>query len=304
MTAVASSPGAPAPRSRLNRGDSRWGLVYALPAILVLVVFIGYPFLSIVGHAFTRWNGYSEPEWIGLRNFEFLLRDPNFWNAIRNNVFFALSVPVQLALPLVLAFLIHTKIPGWRIFRWTFFLPAVYSTVVVGVLARLVLQADGPLNQALAAIGLGGLQQEWLGSAGTAMPAILVVLIWANFGYNTVLYLAGISGIDPQLPEAARIDGANSWQVLRHVYVPGLRRVMEIVLVTSTITAFAWMFAYIFTITNGGPGFSTYVVEFFIYNNAFGFQRMGYASAIGLLLTLLISILGFVQIRILTKGAE
>jgi ABC-type sugar transport system permease subunit len=131
-----------------------------------------------------------------------------------------------------------------------------------------------------------------------------VVLIWANFGYNTVMYLAGISGIDPQLPEAARMDGANAWQVLRHVYVPGLRRVMEIVLVTSTITAFAWMFAYIFTITNGGPGFSTYVTEFYIYNNAFGFQRMGYASAIGLVLTVLISTLGFVQIRILTKGAE
>lgn len=290
--------------SRAGRGEGRWGIVYALPAILVVLVFIGYPFLSIVWHAFTRWNGYSDPEFIGLRNFEFLLQDPNFWSALRNNVFFALSVPIQLAIPLVLAFLIHNRIPGWRIYRWTFFLPAVYSTVVVGVLARLMLEADGPLNQGLAAVGLGGLQTEWLGSANTAMPAILVVLLWANFGYNTVMYLAGMSGIDPQLPEAARIDGATSWQVLRHVYVPGLRRVMEIVLVTSTITAFAWMFAYIFTITNGGPGFSTYVTEFYIYNNAFGFQRMGYASAIGLVLTLLISTLGLVQIRVLTKGAE
>ena len=209
-----------------------------------------------------------------------------------------------MALPLGLAYLIHDKIPGWRIFRWTFFLPAVFSTVVVGVLARLILQVDGPLNEFLGAIGLSGMEREWLGSSSTALPAILIVLIWANFGYNTVMYLAGMSGIDPQLPEAARIDGANSWQVLRHVYIPGLRRVMEIVLVTSTITAFAWMFAYIFTITNGGPGFSTYVSEFLIYNNAFGFQRMGYASAIGLLLTLLISILGFLQIRVLTRGVE
>jgi ABC-type sugar transport system permease subunit len=270
----------------------------------MLVIFIGYPFVSVAWHAFTRWNGYSEPEWIGLRNFEYLLGDPTFWNALSNNLFFALSVPAQLVLPLLLAFLIHERVPGWRFYRWTYFLPAVYSTVVIGILARLMLQVDGPLNEVLGAVGLGAFQHEWLGSSTTALPAILIVLIWANFGYNTVMYLAGMSGIDPQLPEAARIDGASQWQVLRHVYVPGLRRVMEIVLVTSTITAFAWMFAYIFTITNGGPGFSTYVIEFFIYNNAFGFQRMGYASAVGLLLTLLISILGFVQIRILTKGAE
>ena len=291
-------------RPGLRRADSRWGIVYALPAILVLLVFIGYPFVSIVWHSFTRWNGYTAPTWIGLKNFEFLLQDANFWNAVRNNVFFALSIPVQLTLPLGLAYLINDRVPGWRLYRWTYFLPAVYPTVVVGVLARLVLQVDGPLNEGLGAVGLAGLQREWLGSAGTALPAILLVLIWANFGYNTVMYLAGISGIDPQLPEAARIDGANSWQVLRHVYVPGLRRVMEIVLVTSTITAFAWMFAYIFTITNGGPGFSTYVIELLVYNNAFGFQRMGYASAIGLVLTLVLSIVGFIQIRILTQGAE
>jgi ABC-type sugar transport system permease subunit len=237
-------------------------------------------------------------------NFEFLLGDPNFWDALRNNLFFALSVPIQLTLPLLLAYLIHDRIPGWRLYRWTFFLPAVYSTVVIGIVARLILQVDGPLNDTLGALGLGGLQREWLGSAGTALPSILFVLVWANFGYNTVMYLAGMSGIDPQLPEAARMDGANSWQVLRHVYVPGLRRVMEIVLVTSTITALAWMFAYIFTITNGGPGFSTYVIEFLIYNNAFGFQRMGYACAIGLLLTLVISVLGFIQIRILTGSRD
>ena len=300
---TAAVPRAARPRGR-GRRASPGGIVYALPAIAILVVFIGYPFVSIVWHAFTRWNGYSEPVFIGLRNFEFLLQDATFLAALGNNVFFAISVPVQLVLPLVLAFLIHERIPGWRLYRWTYFLPAVYSTVIVGVLARLALQVDGPLNEALGAAGLQGLQREWLGSSSTALPAILVVLIWANFGYNTVMYLAGMSGIDPQLPEAARIDGANARQVLRHVYVPGLRRVMEIVLVTSTITAFAWMFAYIFTITNGGPGFSTYVVEFTIYNNAFGFQRMGYASAIGLVLTLMLSILGFVQIRLLTKGVE
>ena len=275
-----------------------------MPALLAVAAFVIYPFASIIIHAFTRWDGFTDPTFIGLRNFQFLLQDQTFLNALRNNVFFALSVPIQLVLPLGLAFLIHQRISGWRFFRWTYFLPAIYSTVVLGVLARLVLQVDGPLNQMLSGVDLGGLARDWLGDSSTALPAILVVFVWANFGYNVVLYLAGMSGIDPQLPEAARLDGANQLQILRHVFVPGLRRVMEIVLVTSTVNAFAYMFTYVFTVTNGGPGFSTFVVEFDIYNNAFAFQRMGYACAMGLVLTLVISGLGFFQIRALTGGRE
>jgi ABC-type sugar transport system permease subunit len=267
-------------------------------------VFVIYPFASIIAHAFTRWNGYSDPVFIGTRNFEALLTDETFINALKNNLFFALSVPIQLVLPLCLAFLIHERIRGWRFFRWTYFLPAIYSTVVLGVLARLTLQSDGPLNQVLSGIGLSGLTRDWLGDGSTALPSILFVVVWANFGYNVVLYLAGMSAIDQQLPEAARIDGASQLQVLRHVYVPGLRRVLEIVLVINTITAFASMFTYIFTITNGGPGFSTFVVEFAIYNRAFAFQQLGYACAMGLSLTLVIVALGFFQIRALTGGAD
>jgi multiple sugar transport system permease protein len=284
------------------RAERKWGLLYAAPALAFVLVFVVYPFGSILVHAFTRWDGYGDPTFIGTRNFEFLLRDQTFLSALRNNVFFALSVPIQLVVPLVLAFLIHERIPGWRLYRSTYFLPAIYSTIVLGVLARLALAVDGPLNQALRGIGLGGLAREWLGESSTALPAILLVFVWANFGYNVVIYLAAMSGIDPQLPEAARIDGAGQLRILRDVFVPDLRRAMEIVLVTSTINAFAYMFTYVFTITNGGPGFSTYVVEFAIYNNAFTFQRLGYACAMGLVLTLAISMFGFIQIRALTGG--
>jgi ABC-type sugar transport system permease subunit len=284
--------------------DAKWGPIYALPSVAFLAVFVVYPFGSILVHAFTRWNGYTEPTFVGLANFQQLLRDQTFLGALWNNVFFALSVPIQLTVPLGLAFLIQQRVPGWRFYRWTYFFPVIYSTVVLGVLARLILQVNGPLNQILGGLALGGLTHDWLASSSTALPAILFVSVWATFGYNVVLFLAGMSGIDPQLPEAARIDGANQLQILRHVYVPGLRRVLEIVLVTSTINAFAYMFTYVFTITNGGPGFSTFVVEFDIYNNAFAFQRMGYACAMGLVLTLVISGLGFIQIRSLTGGAE
>ncbi len=287
-----------------RRAEAWWGPIYALPAVFTVVAFIGVPAVSMAYHAFTRWNGYSEPTWIGLTNFEYLLQDPQFFIALRNNFLFAISVPIQLVVPLVLAFLIHERVFGWRFYRWTYFVPAVYSTVVVGLLAKIILNVNGPLNEALGSIGLQSLQFDWLLNTQTSIPAILLVVVWANFGYSVVMYLAGMSGIQPDLPDAARIDGAGRWQVLRYVYVPGLRRVMEIVLVTNTITAFAYMFTYIYTITNGGPGFNTYVTELLIYNNAFSFQRMGYASAMGFVLTLLISVLGYFYIRALTGGRE
>jgi len=206
-----------------------------------------------------------------------------------------------MVVPLLVAYVIHRRVPGWRFFRATVFLPAVYATVVIGILAATVLQLDGPLNSALGAVGLGSLRHEWLGSASTSIPIILLIVIWTNFGYNVVLYLAGMSAIDPTLEEAAMIDGAGWLRVLRHVIAPSLRRVMEIVLVVNTITAFAFMFTYIYTITNGGPGYDTYVSEFYIYNQAFTNQNMGYAAATGVFLVGIMLVIGALQIRVLTR---
>jgi multiple sugar transport system permease protein len=288
------------PRS-LRRGETFWGLVYALPAVLLLLAFVGYPLCSVAYHAFTRWDGISAPQWVGFHNFSVLAKDHIFRKALINNFLFATTVPIQLVAPLILAFLIHQRLPGWRFFRSTFFLPAVLSTVVVGLLAALFLQLDGPLNQTLGALGLGSLRENWLASAGSSIPMIILVVVWANFGYNVLIYLGGMSTLDPSMAEAARLDGASGWRILLHIYVPNLRRVMELVLVTSTVTAFAYMFAYIYTITNGGPGFDTYVSEFYIYTQGFTEQNLGYASAIGLVLTIVLASIGYVQIRVLTR---
>jgi multiple sugar transport system permease protein len=284
----------------LIRSERLWGPLYALPAIALVIAFIGYPLGSIAYHALTRWDGLSPPTWVGLHNFQVLLHDSVFWHALLNNVLFAISVPIEVFGALALAFLIHERIPGWRFFRSTFFLPAVFSTVVVGIIAGVILEPDGPLNAGLGAIGLGGLEHNWLAGAGTSIPMIILIVVWANFGYSVLIYLAGMSSLDPQLAEAARIDGAGSWRILWRVYAPNLRRVMELVLVINTITAFAYMLTYVYVITKGGPGFSTYSAEFFIYDTAFTFQQLGYASAVGLVLTLIIAVLGFFQIRAIT----
>jgi ABC-type sugar transport system permease subunit len=278
-----------------------WGLLYAAPAVALVAIFVVYPFGSILYHSFTRWDGIAPAQWVGLHNFRLIVDDPLFRLSLRNNAIFALAVPVQMVVPLLAAYGIHRRVPGWRFFRATVFLPAVYATVVIGILTATVLQLDGPFNSALGAIGLGSLRHEWLGSSSTSIPVILLVVIWTNFGYNVVLYLAGMSAIDPTLEEAARIDGAGWLRVLRHVIVPNLRRVMEIVLVVNTITAFAFMFTYIYTITNGGPGYDTYVSEFYIYNQAFTNQNMGYAAAIGVFLFGIVLVIGLLEIRALTR---
>jgi multiple sugar transport system permease protein len=293
-----------APRARRRRPSGPkwlWGLAYATPAVAIVGIFVVYPFGSILYHAFTRWDGLSPAQWVGLHNFRVLWNDPIFLNALKNNGLFAISVPVQILLPLFVAYVIHRRVPGWRFFRSTVFLPAVYATVVIGILAYTVLQLGGPLNSALGSVGLGSLKHEWLGSAGTSIPVILLIVIWTNFGYNVLLYLAGMSAIDPSIEEAARIDGAGWFRVLRFIIVPNLRRVMEIVLVINTITAFAFMFTYIYTITNGGPGYDTYVAEYYIWNQAFTNQNMGYAAAIGVTLVLMVLVVGMVQIRALTR---
>ena len=287
---------------RLRGGEAKWGIVYAAPAILVVLAFLGYPLGSIAYHGFTRWDGVAAPEWVGVHNFTVLWRDPILRKAVVNNCLFAITVPIQLVVPLGLAFLIHQRLPGWRFFRATFFLPAVISTVVVGLLASFALQLNGPLNQVLDAVGLGSLTHNWLADASTSIPMIILVVVWANFGYNVLIYLGGMTTLDPSLAEAARIDGASARRVLTDIYVPNLRRVMELVLVTSTVTAFAYMFAYIYTITKGGPAFDTYVTEYYVYSQAFTQQNLGYASAIGLTLTVLLSAIGYVQIRVLTRG--
>ena len=278
-----------------------WGLLYAAPAVVLVSMFVAYPFGNILYHAFTRWDGITPAQWVGLHNFRVLWHDPIFLNALKNNAIFALSVPIQLVLPLVVAYVIHRRVPGWRLFRATIFLPAVYAAVVIGILTSTVLQLDGPLNQALGKVGLGSLEHEWLGSASTSIPLILLVVVWTNFGYNVLLYLAGMSAVDPSLEEAARIDGAGWLRILFSVITPNLRRVLEIVLVVNTITAFAFMFTYIYTITNGGPGTDTYVSEFYIYQQAFTNQNMGYAAAIGVTLVVLVLAIGLLQIRFLTR---
>jgi multiple sugar transport system permease protein len=280
-------------------GRSGWGYVYAAPIVALVGVFVVYPAGNIVYHSFTEWDGINPATWVGLANYRELLDDSTFHTAMRNNFLFALAVPLWVVVPLIVAILLYEHIPGWQFFRAVVFIPAVLSTVVVGILWSAILGFDGPLNSALRAFGADGLAQEWLGDPKYSLPAIMIVVLWAGFGYGTLIYLAALSAIDTELFDAAEVDGAGWWATAWHVTIPSLRRTIELVTVINVIAAFAYMFTYIYVITGGGPGFETYVTEYYVYQQAFNFGRMGYASAVGVVLMIITVIVAVFQVKLL-----
>jgi ABC-type sugar transport system permease subunit len=285
-------------------GTQFWALACAAPAVALMVGFFVYPFGTIAYHAFTEWDGLSPSRFVGLENFRQLFSDPTLRIALRNNVLFAAFVPVQVVFSLVVAVLVYERTPGWRVFRALFFLPVVMSPIVIGLMWTAIFDLNGPVNHLLQTIGLDGLARDWLGSASTSIPAIMIVVLWATFGFNMTIYLAGLSALPPILLEAARIDGAGWWATLRHVIAPSLRRVTELVVVLNLITAFAYMLPFIFVMTGGGPGYDTYVTEYLIYNEGFEYGDLGYASAISLALFAIVSLLMLAYIRLLRRQAS
>jgi ABC-type sugar transport system permease subunit len=191
---------------------------------------------------------------------------------------------VWIVLPLLIAQALHARVPGWRFFRIVFFLPAVLSPVVLGVYYGLVLRLDGVVNAALRKIHLGGWARDWLNDPNLAFAIVTLVLMWATFGLGVLIYLAGLSTLDDEVLEAARVDGASPLQVERHIIVWLMMPVIRFWSLIIFIAAFTGVFPLIFSLTRGGPGFATYMIEFDIYDEAFSNGALGYSSAIGIVL--------------------
>jgi ABC-type sugar transport system permease subunit len=286
------------------RASAGWGYVGAAPALVLMVVFFLYPVAVIALHAFTEWDGIAPSTFTGLDNLVELVGDRDFLTALRNNLIYAAFVPVQVALSLVVAMLLYERTPGWRIFRAVYFLPVVMSPIVIGLVWTAILNIDGPLNGVLEALGLGDQARDWLARPETSIPAIIVVVLWATFGFNMTLFLAGLGTLPTGIVDAAHVDGAGWWTTLFRVIAPSLRRVIELVLVLNLITAFAFMLPYVFVMTGGGPGKETYVVEYLIYDEGFTYGHLGYASAISLALFAVVAVLMVFYVRMLGRSSR
>jgi multiple sugar transport system permease protein len=239
---------------------------------------------------------------VGLGNYRELLADPLFWKALRNTALYSLYVPVTMLLALGAALLLNQPLRGVRVLRAIVFIPTVVSYVAIAMVWQWMYHADYGLFNYVIRL-LGGTGTDWLGNPSTALIAVMIVSAWVQLGYQMIVYLAGLQGIPGHLIEAARLDGAGAWQRFRYVVWPLLRPVSLFLFITGVIWSFQ-VFALVYVMTEGGPLHATDVLVYQIYQQAFEFRRMGYASALSWVLFAILAGLTFAQWRLLNRRVE
>lgn len=284
------------------RRAAPWNSGYALvaPYVVHLAIFFGYPLLFSLVLVFHRWDVVTPMEFIGLKNFWRLFQDDLFFRALLNTgVFLAVHIPLQILVALFFAELLNKKLFGRSVFRAIYFLPVVVSGVVVTILFQQLFAFDtGFINNLITA--LGGSRVPWLSSPDLAMPSIAILATWKNVGLYVILFLAGLQNVPSALYESAEIDGANAWQRWWNVTLPMLNPMVVTVVVLSTIGGFS-LFIEPYVLTGGGPLNSTLSALLYIYNQAFYFNHMGYAAALGLCFALMILVVVLMQRRFVER---
>jgi raffinose/stachyose/melibiose transport system permease protein len=280
--------------------------LYLLPAFVVYAAFVLVPLGHTIWLSLHQWDGLTPKTWVGLDNYKQLARDPILRDAFKHAFvligFYAL-IPVTLGLVLVAA-LTRASVRGQAGFRTVLFLPQVIPLVVVAVIWRMIYAPlDGPLNRALEGVGLGALARPWLGDFGLALPAVGLVGTWVMIGLTLVLFMAGVQKIPQSLYDAARVDGAGPLREFLAVTLPNLRGEIAVALTLTTIAALR-NFDLIYITTQGGPGNSTSVPAWEVYNRAFQIGQIGMAAAIGFTLACVIFVLSFAITQLAEWGTR
>lgn len=282
---------------RVQHRNTLTGWMFIAPLIFGIAAFQLVPVLVSIFASFTNWDGITSPRFLGLGNYQRLLDDPFFATTLRNTVVFTLGViPLTIVAALVLAVLCNGPSRTLNaIFRTAYFTPYVTSVVAIGLVWTQFFTPSGVLNQLLSRLGVDG--PSWLTSSSWAMPAVILVSAWQAIGYPMVILLAGLQAIPDTLHEAAKVDGAGALRRFFSVTLPLLTPQLFYVLVTQIISSFQ-VFALIFVMTKGGPGNATNVYIYYLYQNAFTFGDLGYASAMAWVLFLIIGLITFAQLRL------
>jgi len=275
---------------------------FVAPALLVIAVFFFFPVVAAFLISLTDFDIYALADlanlrFVGLSNYWKLLQTPLFWQALGNTLYFVVAgVPLSIAASLGAALLLHSRLARFKpFFRTALFAPVVTTLVAVAVIWRYLLNTRyGLLNYALGAVGIDPV--DWLGDPHWAMPAIILFAVWKNFGYNMIIFLAGLQSIPEELYEAARIDGASIWRQFASVTLPMLSPVVLLVTIL-TIAGYFQLFAEPYVMTQGGPLQSTVSVLYFMYEEGFKWWNLGSASAVAFVLFLLIFAVTALQLR-------
>jgi multiple sugar transport system permease protein len=277
--------------------------IFISPNIIVFAAFMLFPILFAFYMSFHEWSLIGVPLFNGLDNYVRMVHDELFWQSLGHTVVFtAGTVPTSIALGLAAAMLLNRELPARGLLRSVIFLPVIVSGVVTALVAAWIFNDNyGVINSLLKAAGLEPI--PWLSSPTWAMPSIIITTLWIRIGFCMVVYLAGLQGIPSEYYDAAQVDGASGWRQFRHITWPLLAPTTFLLLVINVIFSFH-VFDLIYVMTGGGPGFSTTVLVQYIYESAFASREMGYASAMGIVLYLLIVVLTVFQWRVSRQGGE
>jgi len=283
-----------------NKYYSKW---LVLPAFLLFSIFFIIPNLASFVMGFTDWSlfYFDEPRWNGLDNFRRLFSEKNFWICVKNTFYFAIVTVIgKNVLGFLMALLVQGKGKYNNFLRAVFFLPITISSLVVAIIfVSIYNPTNGLLNQILSTVGLGSLGRDWLHTKGIAMNAVCSMELWQQVGYTMCICLAGMESVPTEYYEASKIDGAGYWQRVFHVTIPLMVQSLTVSLMLSIISGIK-VFAQIYGTTNGGPADSTQVLSTFLYKS-FGNGYLGYSSAVGLFMTLLISLMTFAVVIVMRK---
>ena len=268
------------------------GWMFAAPALMVIGLFFGLPVIAALALSLTDFDIYALADlhnlrFVGIDNYLGLLQNPLFWKTLGNTLYFVVvGVPLSVALSLGAALLLHSKLGRLKpFFRTAFFAPVVTTVVAVAVIWRYLFHTKyGLVNWGLSSLGIDAI--DWLGDPHWAMPTIILFAVWKNFGYNMIIFLAGLQSIPEDLYEAARIDGAGTWKQFRHVTLPMLGPVLLLVSIL-TMAGYFQLFAEPYVMTQGGPLESTKSVLYLMYEEGFKWWNLGNASAVAFLLFVL-----------------
>jgi ABC-type sugar transport system permease subunit len=288
------------PRRRGHIGG-RWrpiltAYLLILPAAAFITVVFIYSLIRL-GYVSVHSGNNGDEGPATLTAYRFIVDDPIFRQAVRHNLLLLLSVPFVTILALAISFVLQEGIRGWRLYRTIVFVPYMLAIPVLGTTFVYVLSLNGAVNTALGKVGLDAVAQDWLGDPSWVLTSIAAIIVYHELGFGVVLFTARLLSLPEEVDQAARIDGCTWWQLRRRVTLPQMRGVITAFVTLELITMLSWVFAYVYSTTRGGPNFASYVLEFYIFDNAFTFRSPSFAAAAAILLLLATTALITIQVR-------
>lgn len=278
---------------RRRRRGHLWAYGYMAPAFLMLGVVFFYSLYEVVNYSLYA-GSVGQLTWVGFSNYKDLLIDPQFSSSLYNNLKLLAVVPIVTVASLAVSLIINTAFRGIRQYRAILFVPYILPAVAMGLSFSYILQGNGILDSFLSSLHLSGLIHDWLGSPSWVIFSIGGVIVWQQFGFGVVVFSAALLAVPQELVEAARIDGAGWWVIQRRILIPQIFRIIEFFVILQSINMLASVFTYVYVLTGGGPGYSSSVLEFFIYQNGFANGSIGIASAAAVVLLAMASVfIGF-----------